>query len=58
MKSKEMINIQYYIEQSELETIELGIWDFFFFLSFFFLSFFSQIINNVCNDTMVIIHRR
>lgn len=56
MKSKEMIKIQYYIEQSELETIELGIWDFFIFL--FFLSFFfSQIINNVCNDTMVTIHR-
>lgn len=58
MKSKEMINIQYYIEQSELETIELGIWDFFLFFYFFFLSFFSQIINNVCNDTMVTIHKR
>lgn len=57
MKSKEMINIQYYIEQSELENIELGIWDFFLFFYFFFLSFFSQIINIVCNDTMVTIHR-
>lgn len=57
MKSKEMIKIQYYIEQSELENIELGIWDFFYFFIFsFFL--FSQIINNVCNETMVTIHKR
>lgn len=42
MKSKEMIKIQYYIEQSELETIELGIWDFFNFLIFSFFLFFTN----------------
>lgn len=56
MKSKEMIKIQYYIEQSELEN-ELGIWDFFYFFIFSFFLFFSQIFNSVCNDTMVTIHR-
>lgn len=42
MKSKEMIKIQYYIEQSELENIELGIWDFFYFFIFSFFLFFHK----------------